>query len=174
MHVEHDLGFLPRRHVGEVGLLEVGFEPGPAVRDQREQRRLRLDLLAELKPEIDDDAGLRRLDLGIGKVYEAAESDGAGPIARFWYITLPLLTPVLAVVILFSTIFTLSDFNIVYVLTRGGPMNMTHLFATYSFALGLQGGQIGQGAAVSLFLFPILLAVVFVQLRLVRKAALYE
>jgi multiple sugar transport system permease protein len=108
------------------------------------------------------------------ELYEAAESDGAGPIARFRHITLPLLMPVLAVVILFSTIFTLSDFNIVYVLTRGGPMNMTHLFATYSFALGLQGGQIGQGAAVSLFLFPILLAVVFVQLRLVRKAALYE
>jgi multiple sugar transport system permease protein len=108
------------------------------------------------------------------ELYEAAEADGAGPIARFWHITLPLLMPVLAVVILFSTIFTLSDFNIVYVLTRGGPMNMTHLFATYSFALGLQGGQIGQGAAVSLFLFPILLAVVFVQLRLVRKAALYE
>ena len=108
------------------------------------------------------------------ELYEAAEVDGAGPIGRFWHITLPLLTPVLAVVILFSTIFTLSDFNIVYVLTRGGPMNMTHLFATYSFALGLQGGQIGQGAAVSLFLFPILLAVVFVQLRLVRKAALYE
>jgi multiple sugar transport system permease protein len=108
------------------------------------------------------------------ELYEAAESDGAGPIGRFWHITLPLLTPVLAVVILFSTIFTLSDFNIVYVLTRGGPMNMTHLFATYSFALGLQGGQIGQGAAVSLFLFPILLAAVFIQLRLVRKAALYE
>ena len=108
------------------------------------------------------------------ELYEAAESDGAGPSRRFWHITLPLLTPVLAVVILFSTIFTLSDFNIVYVLTRGGPMNMTHLFATYSFALGLQGGQIGQGAAVSLFLFPILLAVVFLQLRLVRKAAIYE
>jgi multiple sugar transport system permease protein len=53
-------------------------------------------------------------------------------------------------------------------------MNMTHLFATYSFALGLQSGQIGQGAAVSLFLFPILLFVVFVQLRMVRKAASYE
>ena len=90
------------------------------------------------------------------ELYEAAQSDGAGPIARFRYITLPLLMPVLAVVILFSTIFTLSDFNIVYVLTRGGPMNMTHLFATYSFPLGLQGGQIGQGAAVSLFLFPML------------------
>ncbi len=108
------------------------------------------------------------------ELYEAAESDGAGPVGRFWYVTVPLLTPVLAVVILFSAIFTLADFNIVYVLTRGGPMNMTHLFSTYSFVLGLQSGEIGRGAAVSLFLFPILLAVVFVQLRLVRKAATYE
>src|ERR671925_831619 len=108
------------------------------------------------------------------ELYESAESDGAGPVGRFWYVTVPLLTPVLAVVILFSAIFTLADFNIVYVLTKGGPMNMTHLFATYSFALGLQSGQIGQGAAVSLFLFPILLAVVFVQLRLVRRSGMYE
>lgn len=107
------------------------------------------------------------------ELYEAAEVDGAGPIQRFRLITLPLVMPVLAVVILFSTIFTVSDFNIVYVLTRGGPMNMTHLFATYSFALGLQGGQIGQGAAISLFLFPFLLAIVLIQLRFVRKAALY-
>jgi len=108
------------------------------------------------------------------ELYEAAESDGAGPIGRFCHVTVPLLKPVLAVVILFSTIFTLADFNIVYVLTKGGPMNMTHLFATYSFALGLQGGQISQGAAVSLFLFPILLIVVFTQLRMVRRATTYE
>ena len=108
------------------------------------------------------------------EMYEAAQSDGAGPVDRFWHITVPLLKPVLAVVILFSAIFTLADFNIVYILTKGGPMNMTHLFATYSFALGLQSGQIAQGAAVSLFLFPILLAVVFVQLRLVRRSATYD
>jgi multiple sugar transport system permease protein len=108
------------------------------------------------------------------ELYEAAESDGAGPVARFWHVTIPLVKPVLAVVILFSAIFTLADFNIVYVLTKGGPMNMTHVFATYSFALGLQGGQIGQGAAVSLFLFPILLIVVFVQLQTVRRATTYE
>jgi len=108
------------------------------------------------------------------EMYEAAESDGAGPAARFWHITLPLLKPVLAVVILFSAIFTLADFNIVYVLTKGGPINMTHLFATYSFQIGLQSGQIGQGAAISLFLFPILLMIVFTQLRLVRKATTYE
>jgi len=108
------------------------------------------------------------------ELYEAAESDGAGPAARFWHLTVPLVKPVLAVVILFSAIFTLADFNIVYILTKGGPMNMTHLFATYSFALGLQSGQIGQGAAVSLFLFPILLGVVFTQLRLVRKSTTYD
>src|SRR5439155_309014 len=62
------------------------------------------------------------------ELYEAAESDGAGAWARFRYITLPLLRPVLAVVILFSTILTFADFNIVYVLTRGGPVNSTHLF----------------------------------------------
>src|SRR5262249_12052200 len=108
------------------------------------------------------------------ELYEAAESDGAGPVSRFWHITVPLLKPVLGVVILFSAIFTLADFNIVYVLTKGRPMNMTHLFATYSFALGLQAGQVSQGAAVSLFLFPILLIVVFTPLRMVRRATTYE
>lgn len=107
------------------------------------------------------------------ELYEAAEVDGANAIKRFCHITLPLLKPVLAVVILFSTIFTLADFNIVYILTRGGPMNMTHLFATLSFEIGLQGGIISEGAAVSLFLFPILVAVVYFQLRLVRRQTNY-
>ena len=95
--------------------------------------------------------------------------DGAGPWARFRYVTLPLLKPVLAVVILFSTIFTFSDFNIVYVLTRGGPVNTTHLFATLAYQVGLNGGNLGQGAAISLFLFPLLGAVVFFQLRYIRR-----
>jgi len=105
------------------------------------------------------------------ELYEAAEADGAGAAARFWNITLPLLKPVLAVVILFSTIFTFSDFNIVYVLTHGGPINSTHLFATLSRQIGLESGQIGQGAAISLYLFPVLVLVVFVQLRFVRRQA---
>ena len=75
----------------------------------------------------------------------------------------------LAVVILFSTIFTFTDFNIVYVLTRGGPMNTTHLFATLAYQVGLKGGNLGQGAAISLFLFPMLGRVVFIQLRYIRK-----
>ncbi|HEY7362705.1 MAG TPA: sugar ABC transporter permease [Methylomirabilota bacterium] len=105
------------------------------------------------------------------ELYEAAEADGAGPFSRFWHVTLPLLKPVLAIVVLFSTIFTFSDFNIVYVLTHGGPINATHLFATLSRQIGLESGQIGQGAAISLYLFPVLVLVVWVQLRFVRKQA---
>ena len=101
--------------------------------------------------------------------YEAAEVDGADSWGRFWHVTLPLIKPVLAVVILFSMIFTFSDFNIVQVLTRGGPINTTHLFATLAYQVGLNGGNLGQGAAISLFIFPMLAVVVFVQLRYVRK-----
>jgi multiple sugar transport system permease protein len=101
--------------------------------------------------------------------YESAEVDGAGSWGRFRHVTLPLLKPVLAVVILFSTIFTFADFNIVQVLTRGGPVNTTHLFATLAYQTGLVGGNLGQGAAISLFLFPMLAAVVFIQLRYIRR-----
>jgi multiple sugar transport system permease protein len=101
--------------------------------------------------------------------YEAAEVDGAGSWRRFTQVTLPLLRPVLAVVVLFSTVFTFADFNIVYVLTRGGPMNSTHLFATLAYQVGLNGGNLGQGAAISLFLFPLLALVVFFQLRFIRR-----
>ena len=103
------------------------------------------------------------------ELYEAAEADGAGPIARFWYVTLPLLKGVLAIVVLFSTIFTFSEFNIIYVLTHGGPMNSTHLFATLARQVGLETGRIGEGAAISLYLFPALMIVVWAQLRYVRK-----
>jgi multiple sugar transport system permease protein len=105
------------------------------------------------------------------ELYEAAASDGAGAWSRFWYVTLPMLRPVMAVVVLFSTIFTFSDFNIVYVLTHGGPINATHLFATLSRMLGVDSGRLGEGAAVSLYLFPLLVFVVWVQLRFVRKQA---
>src|SRR5687767_12162302 len=100
---------------------------------------------------------------------EAAEMDGATSWGRFWHVTLPLIKPVLAVVILFSTIFTFGDFNIVQVLTRGGPINTTHLFATLAYQVGLNGGNLGQGAAISLFIFPLLALVVFLQLQYVRK-----
>lgn len=108
------------------------------------------------------------------ELYEAAETDGATKLRRFWHITLPLLRPVLAVVVLFSTIFTLAEFNIVFVLTRGGPENMTHLFATLSFTIGLISGKLSEGAAISLFLFPFMLAVVYFQLRLIRRDTTYD
>jgi multiple sugar transport system permease protein len=104
-------------------------------------------------------------------LYEAAEADGAGPVSRFWYVTLPLLKPVLAIVVLFSTILTFSDFNIVYILTHGGPINSTHLFATLARQIGLESGRIGEGAAISLYLFPVLVFVVWAQLRFVRRQA---
>ena len=106
------------------------------------------------------------------ELYEAAEADGAGPVRRFWYITLPLLKPVLGIVILFSTIFTFSEFNIVYVLTHGGPINSTHLFATLARQVGLETGRIGEGAAISLYLFPVLVFVVWAQLKSVRREVL--
>ena len=105
------------------------------------------------------------------ELYEAAEADGAGAVSRFFYVTLPLLKGVLAIVVLFSTIFTFSDFNIVYVLTHGGPINSTHLFATLARQIGLETGRIGEGAAISLYLFPVLVLVVWAQLRFVRKQA---
>ncbi len=106
------------------------------------------------------------------ELYEAAETDGAGRLSKFWYITLPLLKPVLAIVILFSTIFTFSNFDIVYILTGGGPMNSTHLFATLTRQIGLESGLLGLGAAISLFLFPVLVVVAYLQLRLARRETL--
>lgn len=107
-------------------------------------------------------------------LYEAAEIDGATAWDKFWKITVPLLRPVLAIVILFSTIFTLAEFNIIFVLTRGGPINSTHLFATYSYVTGIGNHEIGLGAAISLFLFPILVVTVIGLLRMVRRDTSYE
>lgn len=102
-------------------------------------------------------------------LYDAAKVDGAGPLNRFWHVTLPLLKPILSVVMLFSVIFTFADFDIVWVLTRGGPTNSTHLFATLAYQTGLVSSKLGEGAAIALFLFPVLVVIVIVQLHLIRK-----
>jgi multiple sugar transport system permease protein len=104
-------------------------------------------------------------------LYEAAAIDGATAWRRFLHITLPLLMPVLTIVMLFSIIQTFSDFQIVQVLTRGGPTDTTHLFATLAFQIGMQGGQLGQGAAVSLFMLPFLGLLVIAQLWYTRRNA---
>jgi multiple sugar transport system permease protein len=100
---------------------------------------------------------------------EAAAIDGAKPWQRFIHITWPLLLPVTMVVVLFSVIQTFADFQIVYVMTGGGPANATHLFATYAYQLGVGTGLLSQGAAVSLAMFPILLLIVILQLLYIRR-----
>jgi len=102
--------------------------------------------------------------------YEAAAIDGATAVQRLRYITLPMLKNIIAITMLFSTITTFANFDIVRVLTRGGPRDTTHLFGTYSFQLGIQGGDIPLGAAVSLFMFPILAVSAFFILRGVRRS----
>ncbi len=100
---------------------------------------------------------------------EAAAIDGAKPWQRFIYITWPLLLPVTMVVVLFSVIQTFADFQIVEVMTGGGPANATHLFATYAYQLAIRAGQLSQGAAVSLAMFPILFGIVIFQLIYIRR-----
>src|SRR3954447_16458461 len=104
------------------------------------------------------------------ELHEAAAIDGAHAWARFRHITWPLLLPVTLVIVLFSVIQTFADFQLVYVLTGGGPANATQLFATYAYQLGIGTGLLSQGAAISLAIFPILLLVVIVQLLYIRKA----
>lgn len=101
---------------------------------------------------------------------EAAAIDGARAWNRFRHVTWPLLLPVTLVIVLFSVIQTFADFQLVYVLTGGGPANATQLFATYAYQLGIGTGLLSQGAAISLAIFPILLAVVIVQLIYIRRA----
>ena len=103
------------------------------------------------------------------ELYEAAETDGAKQFRQFWHITLPLLQPVIAVVVLFTTIWTFADFQIVYILTHGGPINATQIFATMAYDVALVAGRIGEGSAISLFLFPALLIVIIFMLKFLRR-----
>jgi multiple sugar transport system permease protein len=100
---------------------------------------------------------------------EAASLDGANGWHRFWHVTWPLLKPVTLVVVVFSIIQTFSDFQLIYVLTGGGPANATHLLATYAYQIGVATGLLGEGAAISLFMLPVLFIVVWLQLRYLRR-----
>ena len=104
-------------------------------------------------------------------LYEAAALDGATPWQRFRFVTLPLLTPIIAVVMTFSVLFTFTDFQLIYVLTRGGPLNSTHLMATLSFQRAIPGGSLGEGAAIATAMIPFLLAaILFSYFGLQRRA----
>jgi multiple sugar transport system permease protein len=113
-------------------------------------------------------AGLQTISPAL---YEAGAIDGASGWQRFRYITLPLLTPIIAVVMTFSVLFTFTDFQLIYVLTRGGPLNATHLMATLSFQRAIPGGALGEGAAIAIAMIPFLLAsILFSYFGLQRRA----
>src|SRR5438034_309535 len=115
-------------------------------------------------------AGLQTIN---PELQEAAAIDGARPWQRFWHVTWPLLLPVTMVVVLFSVIQTFADFQLVYVLTGGGPANATQLFATYAYQVGVGTGLLSEGAAISLAMFPFLLIVVVVQLLYIRRVEVH-
>ena len=103
--------------------------------------------------------------------YEASALDGATPWQQFRHVTLPLLSPIIAVVMTFSVLFTFTDFQLIYVLTRGGPLNATHLMATLAFQRAVPGGALGEGAALATLMVPFLLAaIMFSYFGLQRRA----
>jgi multiple sugar transport system permease protein len=103
------------------------------------------------------------------QLYEAAAIDGCSWWQRLWYVTLPMMRGIISITALFSLIVTFANFDIVRILTNGGPIDQTHVFATWAFTLGIQGNDIPLGASVSLFMFPILgISAIFI-LRGVRK-----
>ena len=102
-------------------------------------------------------AGLQTISPSL---YEAAAIDGANGFQKFWHVTLPLLSPIIAVVMTFSVLFTFTDFQLIWVLTRGGPINATHLMATLSFQRAIPGGALGEGAAIATAMIPFLLAAI--------------
>ena len=113
-------------------------------------------------------AGLQTISPSL---YEAASIDGATAWQKFRHVTLPLLTPIIAVVMTFSVLFTFTDFQLIYVLTRGGPLNATHLMATLSFQRAIAGGAMGEGAALATAMVPFLLgAIMFSYFGLQRRA----
>ena len=103
-------------------------------------------------------------------LHEAAEIDGANAWQRFWRVTLPLIKPIMLVVVLFSMIATFADFQLIYVLTRGGPYSSTHVFGTYAYEIAMRAAKLGQGASISLSLFPFLLMVIVFQLWYIRRS----
>ena len=104
------------------------------------------------------------------QLYEAADIDGANWWQKLWYITLPMMRNIIAITALFSLIVTFANFDIVRVLTAGGPIDKTHMFATWAFQIGIQSGDLPLGAAVSLFMFPILaIAATFILRDITRR-----
>jgi multiple sugar transport system permease protein len=105
-------------------------------------------------------------------IHDAAAVDGAGFWRHLFQVTLPLVLPVALVALLFGIVFTFTDLIVVFVLTRGGPYDTTQVLASWAYFTGIQGGDLAGGAAISLFLLPVLVAVAIVFLRSARRAEL--
>ena len=103
------------------------------------------------------------------EVEDAAKVDGAVGLKKFWYVTLPLQLPIATVALLFGIVFTATDMTIVYVLTRGGPFNSSQMLTTWAYQKGINAGNLAEGAAISLYLLPVLLAVAVLMLRFARR-----
>jgi multiple sugar transport system permease protein len=111
-------------------------------------------------------AGLKSIPESL---YEAAQIDGARALQRFRYVTFPMLSKLIGITVMFSTIVTFANFDIVRILTRGGPRYTTHLFGTYAFNIGIESGHLPRGSAVALFMFPVLGLAAFFILRNIAR-----
>ena len=104
------------------------------------------------------------------EVEDASKIDGATGLKKLWYVDIPLQLPIALVAVLFGIVFTAVDFAVVYILTRGGPFNSTQVLPTWAYFVGIDAGSLGQGAAISLFLFPLLVLVTILMLFFARRA----
>jgi multiple sugar transport system permease protein len=103
------------------------------------------------------------------EVEDAAKIDGATGVKKLWYVTLPLQLPIALVAVLFGIVFTAGEFAVVYILTQGGPFNSTQVLPTWAFQVGINSGSLGQGAAISLYLLPLLAVVTVLMLFFARR-----
>jgi multiple sugar transport system permease protein len=103
-------------------------------------------------------------------IHDAAQVDGAGFWRHLFRINIPLVMPIMLVALLFGIVFTFTDMIVIFVLTRGGPYDTTQVIASLAFFTGIQGGDLASGAAIALFLFPVLVAVAILFLTLARRA----
>jgi multiple sugar transport system permease protein len=104
------------------------------------------------------------------EVHEAADIDGAGYFSKMFQVTIPMMLPILTVALLFGIVFTFTDMSVIYLLTRGGPYNATHVLASLAFQEGVLGADVGRGAAIATFLLPVLLVMAVCMLRASRRA----
>jgi multiple sugar transport system permease protein len=106
------------------------------------------------------------------EILERARLEGANAFQRFFHIIAPMVRPILMVSLMFSVIFSFTDFNTIWIITKGGPFDQTQVLSTYAYQVGVNAGYLGKGAAISLFMFPIMAVAVYFMLRFLRREAM--